>query len=100
MNSVKKIPTPNLPVPGGVAANGNGGDSADIRASVPGRWWKRAEPIRQHSRAIGGLINPVGSMVRRPETPSLSARSVLDRESLARRFPKPLLGARQTLMTH
>jgi hypothetical protein len=22
MNSVKKIPTPNLPVPGGVAANG------------------------------------------------------------------------------
>jgi len=37
-NSVKKIPTPNLPVPGGVAANGRGGDSADIRASVPGRW--------------------------------------------------------------
>jgi hypothetical protein len=38
MNSVKKSPAPDSPVPGVVAANGRGGDSADIRASVPGRW--------------------------------------------------------------
>jgi hypothetical protein len=34
MNSVKKSPTPNLPVPGVVAANGSGGDSADTPASA------------------------------------------------------------------
>jgi hypothetical protein len=65
MNSVKKIPTPNLPVPGVVAANGRGGEAHDAQRPSWLRG-KRAEPIRQHTRAIGGLINPVGPMIRRP----------------------------------